>query len=52
MLPALSKLQELSTTDMDSLWRSHLGGTLPGRLPRFLLPNSSHTGFKSNNTED
>lgn len=38
MLPDICKLQELSVADLDSLWRSHLGGTLPDHLPRFLLP--------------
>jgi Protein of unknown function (DUF2924) len=37
-LPDMSRLQELSIGDLDSLWRSHLGGAVPTHLPKFLLP--------------
>lgn len=38
MLPDISKLQELSVSDLDELWWSHVGGRMPAHLPKFLLP--------------
>lgn len=31
------KLQDLQVSELDVLWRTHLGGTMPRHLPRFLL---------------
>lgn len=36
-MPDISRLQELSSADLDALWHSHLGGAMPAHLPRFLL---------------
>jgi Protein of unknown function (DUF2924) len=35
-LPDLSKLPDLSANELDTLWRAHLGGTMPKQLPKFL----------------
>lgn len=35
-LPDLSKLPELSVHELDAVWRTHLGGTMPMLLPKFL----------------
>jgi hypothetical protein len=34
----INRLQEFSTTELQSLWRTHLGGAMPTHLPKFLLP--------------
>lgn len=35
-LPDLSKLPDLSTNELDTLWRTYLGGSKPKHLPKFL----------------
>jgi hypothetical protein len=35
-LPDLCKLPDLSVNELDNLWRTHLGGTMPKQLPKFL----------------
>lgn len=37
-LPNFGSLQDMSPTEQQSFWRTHLGGTVPTYLPRFLLP--------------
>jgi hypothetical protein len=34
--PDLSELPELSVNELDALWRTYLGGTMPKQLPKFL----------------
>jgi hypothetical protein len=36
VFPDLSKLPELSVSELDTLWRTYLGGTMPKQLPKFL----------------
>lgn len=36
VFPDLSKLPELSVSELDTLWRTHLGGSMPKQLPKFL----------------
>jgi hypothetical protein len=35
-VPDLSKLPDLSFNELDTLWRTYLGGTVPKQLPKFL----------------
>lgn len=35
-LPDLGKFSDLSVNELDSLWRTQLGGTMPKQLPKFL----------------
>jgi hypothetical protein len=37
-LPNVGSLQDMSLAELQSLWRSHLGGATLTHLPRFLLP--------------
>jgi Protein of unknown function (DUF2924) len=34
--PDLSKLPDLSVSELDAFWRTYLGGTMPKQLPKFL----------------
>jgi hypothetical protein len=35
-VPDLSKLLDLSAKELDALWRTYLGGSMPKQLPKFL----------------
>lgn len=35
-VPDLSKLPDLSANELDALWRTHLGGSMPKQVPKFL----------------
>lgn len=35
-LPDLSRLADLSVSELDTLWRTYLGGTMPKQVPKFL----------------
>ena len=35
-LPGLSKLPDLSVNELEAIWRTYLGGTVPKQLPKFL----------------
>jgi Protein of unknown function (DUF2924) len=36
VFPDLSNLPELSVSELDTLWRTYLGGAMPKQLPKFL----------------
>jgi hypothetical protein len=36
-LPDISRLQHLSSADLETAWRRHLGGSVPAHLPRVML---------------